>query len=295
MNGQNSTRLTRGLSALIVLASALWSMVPAAPGAPQKLALLLAERAAQATGSGITAVDAGGSYTCAIESGALYCWGLNYTSQLGASSSQTCRIPSILDPYPCSTIPLAVTDMGSGVTAVAAGGGHTCAIKSGALYCWGGNDEGELGDGTTTRRTTPVAVQNMGSGATAVAADGYHTCAIKSGALYCWGWNYEGELGDGTTTKRTTPVAVQNMGSGVTVFAAGGGTPARSSPGRCIAGGRMASASSATVRRRSAPRRSEYFSARSQRPHQQTGLSACRPTPCCAGGRAAAQTTTAIA
>ena len=56
MNRQNNMWLTRGLSALIVLASALWSMVPAAPGAPQKLAPLPAERAAQATDSGVTAV-----------------------------------------------------------------------------------------------------------------------------------------------------------------------------------------------------------------------------------------------
>jgi alpha-tubulin suppressor-like RCC1 family protein len=58
----------------------------------------------------------------------------------------------------------------SGVTAVAAGGHHTCAIKSGALYCWGYNDYGQLGDGTTTHRNTPVAVTDMGSGVTAVAA-----------------------------------------------------------------------------------------------------------------------------
>jgi hypothetical protein len=65
--------------------------------------------------------------------------------------------------------------MGSGVTAVAAGYYHTCAIKSGALYCWGRNAYGQLGDGTTTDRTTPVAVTNMGSGAAAVAAGGYHS------------------------------------------------------------------------------------------------------------------------
>jgi len=154
MNRQNNMWLMRGLSALIVLASALWSMVPAAPGAPQKLALLPAERAAQATGSGITAVATGGRHTCAIKSGALYCWGDNWAGQLGASSSQTCESFNT----PCSDTPLAVTNMDSGVTAFAAGGPHTCAIKSGALYCWGWNGYGQLGDGTTTNRSTPVQV-----------------------------------------------------------------------------------------------------------------------------------------
>jgi alpha-tubulin suppressor-like RCC1 family protein len=83
--------------------------------------------------------------------------------------------------------------------AVAAGVWHTCALKGGQVYCWGRNNYGQLGDGTTTQRTTPTLVANgaMGnSGVTAVAAGFYHTCAIKSGALYCWGRNAEGQLGN---------------------------------------------------------------------------------------------------
>jgi hypothetical protein len=109
---------------------------------------------------------------------------------------------------------------------------YTCAIKSGALYCWGYNGYGQLGDGTTTNSNTPVAVTNMGSGVTAVAAGAYHTCAIKSGALYCWGLNNYGQLGASSSQTcgyypysyscSTTPLAVTNMGSGVTAVAAGG-------------------------------------------------------------------------
>jgi alpha-tubulin suppressor-like RCC1 family protein len=165
--------------------------------------------------SGVTAVAAGGWHTCAIKSGALYCWGGNWVGQLGASSSQTCG------GYACSTTPLAVTSMNSDVTAVAAGYEHTCAIKSGALYCWGYNGYGQLGNGTTTGSNTPVAVTNMGSGAAAVAAGWYHTCALKGGQVYCWGLNGNGQLGNGTNANSTTPVAVTNMGSGAAAVAAG--------------------------------------------------------------------------
>jgi hypothetical protein len=90
----------------------------------------------------------------------------------------------------------------SGVTRAAG-----CALKGGQVYCWGYNDDGQvycwgygqLGDGTTTQRTTPTLVADgaMGnSGVTAVAAGKYHTCALKGGQVYCWGC----QLGDGTTT-----------------------------------------------------------------------------------------------
>jgi uncharacterized repeat protein (TIGR01451 family) len=104
---------------------------------------------------------------------------------------------------------------------ITAGSSHTCAIRNGALYCWGNNYSGQLGDGTTTNRNVPFAVHNMNSGVTAVSAGARHTCAIKDGALYCWGNNSFGQLGDGTTTDRTAPVPVQNMGSSVTAVSAG--------------------------------------------------------------------------
>ena len=157
-------------------------------------------------------IASGWGHVCAIKTfGALYCWGLNDYGQVGDGTITG-----------WSTVMVTVTDMGSDVTAVSAGWLHTCAIKNGALYCWGDNARGQLGDGTTTLRSTPAAVQGMDSGVTSVVAGRWHTCAIKNEALYCWGRNDHGQLGDGTRIDRLTPVAVQGMESGVTAAAVGG-------------------------------------------------------------------------
>lgn len=94
-------------------------------------------------------------------------------------------------------------------TALTARGYHTCGLTNvGAAYCWGGNDYGQAGDGTTVDRASPVPV---GGGLVfAALTSGYgHTCGrTTTGAAFCWGRNTSGQLGDGTTTDRLLPVAV---------------------------------------------------------------------------------------
>src|SRR5262249_35526155 len=97
------------------------------------------------------------------------------------------------------------------------------ALKAdGTVWGWGGNGFGQLGDGTTTLRTTPVQVRNL-TGAGAIAAGGYHSLALVryDGAVWAWGWNGSGQLGLGNNTDSVTPLQVPGL-SGVSSLSGGG-------------------------------------------------------------------------
>ncbi len=163
-------------------------------------------------GAAATAIVSGALSSCALlTGGTVKCWGSNAFGQLGDSTMIS------------RSTPVSVINLGGAAMAIAGGGYHTCAILSGGgVKCWGNNDSGQLGDGTTTQRSSPVSVSNLDAAATGIAGGGFHTCALlSSGAVMCWGGNGSGELGDGTTTQRSSPVSVSNLGATATAVVTG--------------------------------------------------------------------------
>lgn len=150
--------------------------------------------------SGVKRIAAGAQHNCAVNASLeTLCWGRNSAGQLGNNSTTN------------SATPVKVQQLGStlyGGELIAAGDSHTCLTMSGHLSCWGANGNGQLGDGTTTNRTSAVAISAV-SGVTQLALGLFHSCALRAdGLLRCWGGNSVGQLGNGTTTQSLTPVTV---------------------------------------------------------------------------------------
>jgi alpha-tubulin suppressor-like RCC1 family protein len=147
-------------------------------------------------GTGVLAVASGHYHGCAITSGGtVRCWGDNDVGQLGDGT------------WDRRSTPVAVSGLPANIVAVAAGSYHTCALTAGgAVWCWGYNGFGQLGNGTDTDTTAPVQVSGLAT-AVGLSLGADHSCAVtQAGAVRCWGDNTYGQLGDGTTTFRTTPV-----------------------------------------------------------------------------------------
>ena len=159
-------------------------------------------------GKTVTAISTGWGHTCVLADGRAYCWGSNKRGQLGNNNTTN------------SSVPVAVDTSGvlhnKKVTAISAGGFHSCVIVDGRASCWGKDYRGELGNNRTGKSKVPVAVDTSGvlhnKKVTAISANVFHTCAIADGRAFCWGRNNRGELGDNSWTKASVPVAVDTTG-----------------------------------------------------------------------------------
>ena len=152
--------------------------------------------------------------TCVLKGGQAYCWGSNFSGQLGDGSTADSDMPVAVD----TSGVLA----GKTLTQISTGADSACALdSSGAAYCWGDNGSGELGDGNFTGSDSPVAIDTSGVLAgktlTQISGGGGFTCALDStGAAYCWGDNNVGQLGNGNEgpiTGSDVPVAVLTSGA----------------------------------------------------------------------------------
>jgi alpha-tubulin suppressor-like RCC1 family protein len=147
--------------------------------------------------AGWTSVTAGDDHTCATRTDStLWCWGFDDAGQLGIGSKAQQDLPQqVTTPAP------------AGWTSVAAGGDHTCALRTHALWCWGFNRYGQLGIGSTTNQARPRRVALPAkTGWSLVALGATHTCAKHTGhILWCWGYNYYGQLGIGNSVNQDLP------------------------------------------------------------------------------------------
>lgn len=161
-----------------------------------------------ATLSGVVQVSTGNAHTCALlDTGAVKCWGENNAGQLGTSGMGFSYVPVDV------RLVLGGATL-SGVTQISSHWNHTCALLgNGTVKCWGQNDAGQLGNGTTTNSNVAVDVTVSAgsplSGAIGVTTGEGYSCALMSGGgVKCWGANSDGRLGDGTTVNRPQPTDV---------------------------------------------------------------------------------------
>lgn len=201
MISQIKSRLLTGvvtIKALVSLGAIMLSMASIVPVA----------QAASAA-----AISSGTNFNCAVSTvGGVQCWGYNAQGQLGNGVAGN------------SKQPVDVVGLSSGVVDVATSSYFACALLSnGTVKCWGSNNLGQLGNGTTstTPSSTPVNVAGL-TGAVSIAVGGNTACAATAaGELKCWGGNSSSIFNGTPTASYPFPTAITSL-TGVIKAAIGG-------------------------------------------------------------------------
>ena len=144
-------------------------------------------------------------------SGGLWLFGRNSYGQLGDNTTTN------------KSSPVQTVTYGATWKLIDCGGYHTCAIKTdGTLWLWGINNRGQLGDNTTTRKSSPVQTVAYGTNWKSISGSGGSCSAIKTdGTLWTWGYNNYGQLGDNTTTYVSSPIQTVAYGTNWKLVSAG--------------------------------------------------------------------------
>ena len=163
----------------------------------------------------VLSISAGKRHTCAVDGdGDLYCWGANWSGQLGTGAAWDAVVAS----------PAHVPQAGSTLS-VSSATGHTCSINiAGSFLCWGVNDYGTLGNGSTLEPNVPEPVMDPPGRGILISAGPYHTCAIDNDeSPWCWGNNMWGQLGQGSDGPEISREPLQvTILDPVKLFAVGG-------------------------------------------------------------------------
>ena len=152
--------------------------------------------------SNVRAIDAGYKYTIALKAdGTIWTWGYNNKGQLGNNTQTDNHTPQQV-----------ASLSGAVMESIAAGYDHALSAQNnGAVWAWGNNSNGQLGNNTTTDSLVPLQVGGLPAVMRVAAGNLYSLALLREGALRAWGQNASGELGDGTTINRLTPVRVINL------------------------------------------------------------------------------------
>lgn len=151
----------------------------------------------------IASAALGGSVACLLDTaGAVSCWGQDYEGQLGDGTTNQVLAPRVEPEAPAA------------LSAVEHGDGFACGLTdAGGVQCWGGNDRGQLGDGTLESHAEPVAALGLASGVAQLRVGARHACVVlDDGAVRCWGDNASGQAGTGSAVLfRAVPATVKGL------------------------------------------------------------------------------------